>query len=136
MQTDKLRINQLSTEAYTWFLAYLNAVDTKDSAAYSSFLADDCTMQLGNSPPVQGKAAILESIESFWTMYQNLTHDLLNIYGSDHNFVLETLNHYIRHDSRAVTVNSVGCIDRNAVGLATSIRLYADNSPLFETSAA
>lgn len=136
MKTDRLRINQLSPKTYEWYLAYLQAVDTKDVEVYGTFLADDCVMQSNNNPPIRGKAAILQGLSDYWTTFDRLTHDLLNIYGIDSSFVLEALNHYERHDGKVVTVPAVAITDRNEAGLVTSIRLYTDTTPLFASTAA
>ena len=65
-----------------------------------------------------------------------MTHDLLNIYGSDSSFVLEALNHYRRNDGKVVTVPAVAITDRNEAGLVTFIRVYTDTTPLFAAIAA
>ncbi len=131
MKIDKLRINQLSPEAYEWYLSYLKVLDAKDIEGYGAFLSDDCVMQFNNNPPVQGKAAILDYLSQYWATYGSLTHDLLNIYGSDSAFVLEALNHYTRLDGKAVTITAVAFTDRNEAGLVTSVRFYTDTTPLF-----
>lgn len=131
MRTDNLRINQLSSKTYEWYLAYLQAMDTKNIERYSTFLADDCVMQFNNNAPVQNKAVIVQFLSDYWTTFNNVEHDLLNIYGTDSSFVLEALNHYRRNDDKAVTLRAVAFTDRNEEGLATSIRLYTDTTPLF-----
>ncbi|KOP24592.1 hypothetical protein AMR41_20020 [Hapalosiphon sp. MRB220] len=131
MKTDKLRINQLSPKTYEWYLAYLQAIDTKNIEVYGSFLADDCVMQSNNNSPVRGKAAILQGLSDYWTTFDSLEHDLLNIYGSDSSFVLEALNYYKRNDGKVVTVPAVAITDRNSALSVTSIRLYTDTTPLF-----
>lgn len=136
MRTDRLRINQLSPKTYEWYLSYLQAVDTKNVEVYGTFLADDCVMQSNNNPPIEGKAAILQSLSSYWTTFKHLTHDLLNIYGNDTSFVLEALNHYKRNDGKVVIVRAVAITDRNEAGLVTSIRLYTDTTPLFASTTA
>ena len=55
MRTDRLRINQLSAKTYEWYLAYLQAVDTKNVEVYGTFLTDDCVMRSNNDPPVEVK---------------------------------------------------------------------------------
>ncbi|ARV59174.1 hypothetical protein BZZ01_11510 [Nostocales cyanobacterium HT-58-2] len=135
MRTDKLRVNQLSPKTYEWYLAYLQAIDTKNVEVYGTFLADDCVMQSNNNSPVQGKADILQSLSYYWTTFDSLTHDLLNIYGSDSSFVLEALNHYKRNDGKVITIPAVAITDRNEAGLVTSIRLYTDTTPLFAATA-
>ncbi len=66
---NELRINQLSPDAFTWYLAYLRSVDEQDADAFAAFLADDATFQFGNQPPVQGKQAIIDGLKQFWTTY-------------------------------------------------------------------
>jgi len=136
VRTDRLRINQLSPKIYEWYLAYLQAIDTKNVEVYGTFLADDCVMQSTNNPPDEGKAAILQGLSYYWSTFDSLTHDLLNIYGTDSSFVLEALNHYKRNDGKVVTVPAVAITDRNEVGLVTSIRLYTDTTSLFASTAA
>lgn len=136
MRTDRLRINQLSPKTYDWYVTYLQAVDTKNVEVYGTFLANECVMQSNNNPPIEGKAAILQSLSSYWTTFNSLTHDLLNIYGNDSSFALEALNHYERNDGKAVIVRAVAITDRNKAGLVTYIRLYTDTTPLFASTAA
>ncbi|MCC5639162.1 nuclear transport factor 2 family protein [Nostoc sp. CHAB 5844] len=131
MRTNQLRINQLSSETYNWYLGYLEAVDSGDVQAYSNFLAEDCVMQSNNNLPVQGKAAIAQFLAEYWKSFASLEHDLLNIYGSDWAFVLEALNHYKRNDGKSVTLRAVAFTDRNQAGLVTSVRFYTDVAPLF-----
>ena len=136
METESLRVNQLSDEAYTWYLDYLEAVDSKDVDAYGSLLADDVVMQTNNYPAVKGKEANLENLAQYWQSFGDLEHDLLNIYGSDEAFVLEALNHYTRLEGERVTLRAVAFTDRNEAGQVKAVRLYTDTSPLFAAGAA
>lgn len=131
MKTDRLRINQLSQNTYEWYLTYLEAIDTKEVDAYIRFLAEECVMHSNNNPPVLGKAAIAQFLANYWKTFASLEHDLLNIYGSDLCFVLEALNHYKRHDGKAVTLRAVAFTDRSVTGLVTSVRFYTDTTELF-----
>ncbi len=131
MKTDNLRINQLSPQTYEWYLAYLQAMDTKNVERYSTFLADDCVMQFNNNAPVQNKAVIVQFLADYWMTFDSIEHNLLNIYGTDSSFVLEALNYYKRNDGKNVTLRAVALTDRNEEGLATSVRLYTDTTPLF-----
>lgn len=131
MKTDNLRINQLSPNAYEWYLSYLKVLDDKDVEGYGAFLSDDCVMQSNNNPPVEGKVAILNYLAQYWSTFGSLRHDLLNIYGSESAFVLEALNHYQRKDGKPVTLRAVAFTDRNESGLVTSVRFYTDTTKLF-----
>ena len=131
MRTDRLRTNQLSPGAFRWYLDYLDAMDRKDLEAYGAFLAESCALQMNNQPPTVGKAAVLQGLGAYWQTFGSIEHDLDNIYGDDHRFALEALNHYRRLDGRAVTLRAVAFTDRDKAGLVTAVRLYADTAPLF-----
>lgn len=134
MDTRNLQINQLSEPAFQWYLGYLAAIDDKDVDKYGAYLADDCVMIQNNQEPVRGKTAILAGLKTYWATFGSLAHDLLNIYGSDHAFALEALNHYVRLDGGKVTVRAVALTDRNAAGLVEQFRFYTDVSPVFAPS--
>ena len=131
MITENLKTNQLSTPAYERYLAYLEALDARDMAAYAEFLADDVSIQFGNTAPVQGKDAVTGMLGGYWQSFAGLEHDLINIYGTDQSFVLEALNHYARHDGKSVTVRAVAFTDVNEDGLVEAIRVYGDTTPVF-----
>jgi ketosteroid isomerase-like protein len=131
VKTDNLRVNQLTPEGYTWYVAYLEALDAKDVDRYGAFLADECTLIVNNADPITGRQAVLLGLSQYWQSFGDLEHDLLNIYGTDHAFMLEALNHYKRLDGKLVTLRAVALTDRNQVGKVTSVRLYTDTSPLF-----
>lgn len=131
MRTDRLRMNQLSPEGLAWYLDYLAAMDRKDVAAYGGFLAEACELRINSAPPTIGKPAILQALGAYWQSFGSIEHDLENIYGDDRRFALEALNHYTRLDGKPVTLRAVACTDRDAAGLAASVRLYTDTAPLF-----
>ncbi|BAZ19474.1 hypothetical protein NIES4073_03440 (plasmid) [Kalymmatonema gypsitolerans NIES-4073] len=131
MRTDNLRINQLSPKTYEWYLKYLEVLDSLDIEAYGKFLAQDCSVQSNNNPPIEGKQVVMQGLAAYWKTFASLEHDLLNIYGNDLSFVLEALNHYKRTDGQLVTIRAVAFTDRNEEGLVTSVRFYTDTTPVF-----
>jgi ketosteroid isomerase-like protein len=131
MITNNLRSNQLSPEAYDRYLRYLQAMDRRDIAAYGEFLAADVVVQFNNGPPLRGKEAAMAGLGPYWQSFASIEHDLTNIYGNDTNYVLEALNHYLRHDGQPVTVRAVAFTDLNAQGQVESVRIYHDVTPVF-----
>lgn len=131
MKVENLRTNQLSDEAFDWYLAYLTALDAKDMDAYAGFLAEDVELIMNNAEPTNGRDAVREGLAGYWQTFGELEHELLNIYGGDDRFVLEALNHYVTQDDRRVTLRAVAFTDRNEEGLVTSVRLFSDTGPLF-----
>jgi ketosteroid isomerase-like protein len=131
MKTNELKVNQLSSRAYEWYLTYLNAMDNLDIDAYAAFLAEDCEMQFGNNPVVKGKKDVVEGLKAFWAMIDGDEHNLQNIFGDDRNFVLEAFNTFKRKDGKTVTIPAVAITERNAEELVTSVRLFMDIAPIF-----
>lgn len=131
MITTNLRINQLPSGAYEWYLRYLGALDRLDIEAYCEFLDPACTVQSNNSDPIVGLEAIREQLGAYWMAFASLEHDLKNIYGDARNFVLEADNIYKRHDGRTVVVRAVAFTDVNESGKVSAVRFYTDMSPVF-----
>ncbi len=131
MKREQLRINQLTDDAFAWYLDYLSAMDAQDVARYGGFLDAACSLSFNNEPATVTKDGILERLGRYWKNFRSIEHELLNIYGNSQNFMLEALNHYVRLDGRPVTCRAVALTDRNDGGLVTSVRLYTDVSALF-----
>lgn len=131
MRTEQLEHNELTAEAYAWYRHYLSALDTKDIATYSTFLADNCELIMNNAAPLQGKAAVVSGLDAYWQTFATIEHDLLGLYGNDNSFCLEALNHYTRLDGAPVTLRAVAFTERDDQGLVSSVRLYTDTTPLF-----
>ena len=131
MRTDNLRTNELPDADFTWYLAYLRALDAKDIDAYGTFLAPDVELVMNNADPVAGREAVTSGLAEYWQSFGDLEHDLLTILGSRRAFVLEALNHYTTLDGRQVTLRAVAFTDGDDEGLVSSVRLFSDTSPLF-----
>jgi ketosteroid isomerase-like protein len=130
--TTSLRVNELGEAASDWYLReYLAAMDALDAERYANFLSEDVSVQFNNAPAVEGKSAVITTLAGYWQSFAAIEHEPLNIYGSDERFMLEALNHYVRHDGRKVTTRAVALTDRDAHGKVTSVRIYADASPVF-----
>jgi hypothetical protein len=131
MKTSNLRLNQLSPQAFEKYLAYLQALDAKDIAAFGDYLAEGIQVQFNNDPPMQGKAVVLQNLGYYWQTFGALEHELINLLGTDQSHVLEALNYYQRLDGHPATVKAVAFTDWNEQGLISSIRIYQDTSPVF-----
>lgn len=131
MNIDNIRFQGLSQSAFDWVQRKYLAVDGRSPEEYAGFLAEDCVLQFGNNPLVHGSECAIAGIEGFWKNIAGLDHHFLNIYGSDDHPVIESLIDYTRLDSRVVSIPCVTIIDRNASGLAQSVRIFIDVAPVF-----
>jgi ketosteroid isomerase-like protein len=135
MELGNLRINQLSDKGWTFYQAHLDALDRYDTDQFAMFLADDVSVQFNNEEALTGRQAAVQGLGGFWASIQSMGYSLpqepLNIYGTDHAYVLEALNHYDSADRGRVTVRAVAFTDRDADGKVSSIRVYQDLSALY-----
>jgi hypothetical protein len=132
MRTDKLNNVQISTQAFEWLKAKYSAVDAMDAEAYRTFLSEDCKLQFGNGPVVSCNNEIIGGIRHFWEAINGLDHSFINVLGSSRHFAAEALIDYTRKDNTLVTIPCVTVIERNAEGLAKSLKIFIDTTPIFK----
>jgi hypothetical protein len=107
------------------------AIDARDIKAYAGFLHPTCVMHFNNVQIAANKEEIVSALGEYWKSYAQLEHELLNIYGARGAFMLEAVNHYVRHDGKSVSLRAVALTDRDEQGIVTAVRLYSDTAPLF-----
>lgn len=131
MKTHLLKAQTLSADAFQWLQNKYLAVDSRNHDEYAKYLAKDCVLQFGNNPLAIGEDALLQGIDNFWASIHGLNHNFVNVLGSDHQLVLEAVIEYTRADDRVVQTPCVTIIYRNEKGLASSIRIFIDTSPIY-----
>lgn len=131
MTTHLLRTQSLSSEAFQWLQNKYVAVDSRNHNEYAKYLADDCVLQFGNNPLAMGEDALLQGIDNFWASIHGLNHNFINVLGTNNQLVLEAMIDYTRADDKVVQTPCVTIIERNENGLATSIRIFIDFSPVY-----
>ncbi|NBW36773.1 MAG: hypothetical protein EBR30_17465 [Cytophagia bacterium] len=133
MQIHQLKKNEITPAAFEWLQEKYKAVDAMNAEAYGKFLADDCQLMFANHQISKGRIPILEGIQQFWNAIAGLNHSFLTILGSDHYMAAEALIDYKRKDGKVVALPCVTMIERNAAGEATSVRIFIDTAPIFQT---
>lgn len=131
MRTHLINQVQISETAFQWLQNKYSAVDAMNAADYQTFLADDCTLQFGNNPIAHGNRDIIEGIQHFWDAIGGLDHAFVNVLGFDHHFSAEALIDYTRKDGSVVPIPCVTVIERNEAGLAKSLKIFIDTTPIF-----
>lgn len=132
MRTNNLKSIQISEQAFEWLKSKYIAVDTMNSEAYRTFLAEDCQLMFGNNPIVKCNNEIIGGIKHFWDAIGGLDHSFKAILGYDHHFSVEALIDYTRKDKTVVTIPCVTSIERNSEGKATFIKIFIDTTPIFQ----
>ena len=132
MRTDNLQVVQISDKALDWLKEKYIAVDGMNAAKYRTFLSPDSQLQFGNNPIVKCNNEIIGGIKHFWETINGLDHSFLNVLGNDQHFAVEALIDYIRKDNQVVKIPCVTLIDRNDEGLASSIKIFIDTTPIYK----
>lgn len=132
MKTDKIQTVQISDNALTWLKEKYVAVDAMDAEKYKTFLSQDCQLQFGNNPIVKCNNEIIGGIKYFWETINGLDHSFLNVLGSDNYFAAEAMIDYTRKDNQVVQIPCVTIIKRNNEGLASSIQIFIDTTPIYK----
>lgn len=130
MIANQMLTNQLGLAATAWYLDFLDAVEAKDISRLADYLSDDIAFRVNDAPSIEGKAAVVEQLQAQWQHFRGVTHEVLNILGSDAGFVSESLHHYDQHDGTKITARAAVFTERGADGSVASIRIYSDALPV------
>jgi ketosteroid isomerase-like protein len=121
-----------------WLVNVLYILDQKDVESYCSFMAPDVTVTFNNGndtePNMSGVTAVKAGLGQFWQTFKSVLHEEVNIFESGGTIMHEALNHYETLDGRKVSLRAVAILERNEQGLIQSLRVYSDQSPLFQSS--
>ena len=106
------------------------AVDAQDTADFVSYLTDDCQFIFGNAPAVNGKEAIYDAVEGFYSSIGSLSHSVENIIVSDDKVVSYGNVVYIRLDGNPVPANFCNVFKLEG-NLIKKYQIYVDISQLY-----
>jgi ketosteroid isomerase-like protein len=109
----------------------LAAVDSKDTATLGSYFADRIVFRLGNSDPVSGKAAVLDTCVEFLAGIAGISHDIEHLWPIAPDWVVAVMTvHYSRHDGGTLTLPCANTF-RFRDGKVTQYQIFMDINPVF-----
>ena len=106
------------------------AIDAKDADRFLSHLADDASFVYANAPAAVGREAIRAAVTGFFASVRALSHTLRHVWTMPGHAVVEGSVHYVRHDSREVTLPFAVVLD-GPPGPIRGYRIYVDGTPLY-----
>ena len=157
-----IRVNTVRPGTFDWLKRAISALDAKDVQGYLSYCSESIRISFNNDlgpPQMTGMQEAKAGLTAYWATFATLEHEELNIYGSgliryvptdrsitaaagerdqgeeqeqERFIVHEALNHFITLDGRSVTLRAVACLDRDDDGLIQALRIYSDQSPLWQ----
>ena len=106
------------------------AIDTKDGAAFVSYLTEDAIFRFGSAPPVQGRDAIQAAVEGFFETIAACSHDIANTLHQDDTLVCEGVVTYTRHDGSEIALPFTDVFEYEG-SLIAHYKIYMDIGPLY-----
>ena len=113
-----------------WIDRLFAAIDGKDLAAFAEYLAADASFRFGNSPPVQGRAAISETVGSFFSALRGLKHRVEDRWITTDAAIVAGSVTYARHDGSTLQVPFANILKLQQ-GRIRDYRIFIDISALF-----
>ncbi|MEJ2216996.1 MAG: nuclear transport factor 2 family protein [Gemmatimonadota bacterium] len=113
----------------TWYDGILQAVDAKDSDAFSAHLTDDATFKWGAQDAVQGNAAVKDYVDAFLAMFDGTRHTLEEILEDGATRICRGTVTYLTKDGREVPTPFCNVFHMEGDKIRDYL-VYADPSPL------
>jgi ketosteroid isomerase-like protein len=109
----------------------LEAVDSKDTATLGSYFADEIVFRLGNSDPVGGKAAVLDTCVEFLAGIAGISHEFQQLWPMAPDWVVAIMTvHYTRHDGGTLSLPCANTF-RFSDGKVAQYQIFMDINPVF-----
>jgi ketosteroid isomerase-like protein len=113
-----------------WIANYFAEVDRMDPVGLATWYADDGRFRFGNAPPVEGKAAIVETLRAFYGSITSMSHRRTGCWVDGESGVWEAEVTFGALDGRSLTIPAVSIL-RTADGKVRDFRMVMDAAPLF-----
>ena len=110
--------------------ALFAAIDAKDTSAFLDFLADDASFRFGSAPAAEGREAIGEAVEGFFSTIAGLEHTLAWTFADGDTLVCEGDVTYTRHDGSKIALPFVDVFDMDGDKIK-NYKIYMDIAPLY-----
>jgi len=110
-----------------------SAIDSMDAEKFQVFLAPSAVFRFGAAPPVEGRAAIGETVSGFFGTVAGLRHKLVNVISDGTRWVCEGSVTYTRHDASTITLPFANVFEFDG-DLISGYRIYIEIGPLYAES--
>lgn len=107
------------------------AVDAKDTERFLGFLTAEASFRFGSAPTVQGREAIREAVDGFFSTIAGCHHELASITAEDNVVFCEGEVTYTRHNGTEISLPFANVFELNGE-LISAYKIYADAGPLYD----
>jgi ketosteroid isomerase-like protein len=106
------------------------AIDTFDTSGFLGFLTEDAVFRFGSAPAVEGKAAIGEAVNGFFSTIAGCSHRVDKTLSDSDTLVCEGEVTYQRHDGTKITVPFTDIFEYENDRISR-YKIYIDIAPLY-----
>lgn len=114
----------------TWMQQLFAAIDNKDTAGFTARLSPDVHFRFGNTPALNGRAQVGESISYLFQSIAGLKHQLLDVWEADGATICRGEVCYTRLDGSTLEVPFINVLKRGSETIDEYL-IYVDASQLF-----
>ncbi len=129
MNTPSVLPQSIPANRQIWVRRLFEAIDAKRSREFADFLTADARFRFGSAPPVQGAAAIVETVEQFFASVASVSHRVLELWETPGHLICRGEVRYLRLDGRCVEVPFCNIFTMRGERIA-SYEIYLDPTPL------
>ena len=112
-----------------WIRDLFQAIDAKDTEAFTANLAEDVHFRFGNAEPVEGRASVLEAVSGFFSSIRSLRHEIGEVWEIADDALVRGTVTYTRMDESQISVPFADTLKRRK-GLIVEYAIYIDISAL------
>lgn len=112
-----------------WCRRLFEAIDARRSREFAGFLTPDARFRFGNAPPVEGAAAIVQSVEHFFASVASVSHRVLELWETRGHLICRGEVRYLRLDGRSVEAPFCNIFTMRGEKIS-SYEIYLDPTPL------
>ena len=124
-------MNPRDLDSRQWLLRLLEVIDRRDEVLLEQLFAPNSSYSLNNEPQIVGSGAISIHLGEFWRTFIKIEHGPIRMCCEGQNLLDESdVTNSDRFRLEKVC-KEVIWVERDEAGLATSLTMYSDLTPLF-----
>ena len=116
-----------------WVNQLFQSIDSKDSDAFLTFIAENVFFRFGNAEPIHGKNNAGNVVRGFFESIKAIQHDISETWSQDDAVICHGFVTYTRHDNSTLTVPFANIFKLDGPAI-TEYLIYVDISQLYNDS--
>ena len=90
--------------AESWLSELFKFIDARDARGFAQYLSENVEFRFGNSPPVDGRVAVMQVVDGFFRSISGLRHELIQVWRQAGSVICHGNVTYVRLDGSSLCV--------------------------------